>query len=62
MEGLPHLNKEIGIIAGLSHSNIVKFIGCGTNGKLQRSLDETMQVSIEPYLVMKFMEMNLLIS
>lgn len=54
-------HKEVDIIASLNHSNIVKFIGCGTNGNLQQSLHETMEVSIEPYLGMESVQMNLLI-
>jgi serine/threonine protein kinase len=55
----PNFLKEANLLAGLSHPNIIKFIGCGTDENLEESLHETMEDSKDLYLVMEYMEMSL---
>ncbi len=50
--------KEAKLLSGLSHPNIIKFIGCGTNKNLEDCVDE----AYELYLVMEFMETNWVVS
>ena len=59
MKAIPNCLKEAHILAGLSHPNIIKFIGCGTNENLEESLDGTMEDSKDLYLVLELMEMSL---
>jgi hypothetical protein len=51
--GIQNLCKEVGIMAGLSHPNLIKFIYCGV---CQKGIGETLD---NLYLVMEFMDMSL---
>jgi serine/threonine protein kinase len=64
LDGIQNFRKEVGILASLSHPNLIKFIYCGVGG----SIDELCchkciggnDKSLENlYLVMEFMDMNL---
>jgi len=61
MEGDPKFiinsRKEPGILAGLSHPNLVQFVGCGTNKNLDENIEKDERV--EMYLVMELMESSL---
>jgi serine/threonine protein kinase len=65
--GIQNLRKEVGILAGLSHPNLIKFIYCG-RGSIDELCSWTLKVlrkfkarnSFENlYLVMEFMDMSL---
>ena len=57
---LPNFRKEAGILACLSHPNLVKFICCGRlNETHEGNVDESNNVSRNLFLVMELMEMGL---
>ena len=68
--GIQIVRKEIGILAGLSHPNLIKFIYCGVGGSIDELCSWTLKVlrkckggngkTLENlYLVMEFMDMSL---
>jgi serine/threonine protein kinase len=56
-EILINSQKELGILAGLSHPNLVQFVGCGINKNLDEIVEEDEMIEI--YLVMELMESSL---
>ena len=61
---IPNFHKEVGILAGLSHPNLIKFIYCGVDGCLDElcswkhdGLRKCDRKNL--YLVMEFMDMSL---
>jgi serine/threonine protein kinase len=68
LDEFQHVCKEVGILAGLSHPNLIKFIYCGVGGSTYELCSWTLKVlfqfeatssSKNLYLVMEFMEMSL---
>ena len=56
----PNFRKEAGILACLSHPNLVKFICCGRfNGNHEGNVDASNNISRNLFLVMELMEMSL---
>jgi serine/threonine protein kinase len=69
-DGIQNLRKEVGILAGLSHPNLIKFIYCGVGRSIDKSCSWTLKVLqkckggnnkiLENLcLVMEFMDMSL---
>jgi serine/threonine protein kinase len=69
-EGIQNLCKEVGILAGLNHPNLIKCIYCGVGRSIDESCSWTLKVlrkwkggngkTLENlYLVMEFMDMSL---
>ena len=68
--GIEYLRKEVGILAGLSHPNLIKFIYCGVGWSIDELCSSTLKVSRKCkggsgenlqnlYLVMEFMDTSL---
>jgi serine/threonine protein kinase len=64
LDGIQNLHKEVGILAGLSHPNLIKFFYWGVVGSIdelcsQKCISENDKTLKNMYLVMEFMHMNL---